>query len=49
MLGFPRYAFIFMVSMAFSVAAYSAEVLRIGYQKSATTLVLLKGAGEQPQ
>ncbi|MEC5317797.1 sulfonate ABC transporter substrate-binding protein [Brenneria populi subsp. brevivirga] len=45
MIGFSRYAFIFMVSMAFSVAAYSAEVLRIGYQKSATTLVLLKGAG----
>src|SRR5471030_965299 len=38
-----------MLSMAFSLAisvgAYGADTLRIGYQKSATTLVLLKGEG----
>lgn len=45
MIGFSRYGLIFMVSMAFSVAAWSEDVLRIGYQKSATTLVLLKGEG----
>lgn len=45
MIGFLRYSIIFMASLAFSSAVYSAEVLRIGYQKSATTLVLLKDEG----
>ncbi|BES85973.1 sulfonate ABC transporter substrate-binding protein [Pectobacterium araliae] len=34
-----------MASLAFSASVYSADVLRIGYQKSATTLVLLKDEG----
>lgn len=33
------------LSMAMSIGAYGADTLRIGYQKSATTLVLLKGEG----
>ncbi|MEH2922682.1 sulfonate ABC transporter substrate-binding protein [Samsonia erythrinae] len=40
-----RNSFILIVSMALSAVAYSADVVRIGYQKSATTLVLLKGEG----
>ncbi|MBJ7221515.1 MULTISPECIES: sulfonate ABC transporter substrate-binding protein [unclassified Brenneria] len=45
MIGFLRYGLLFIISMAFSAAAWSEDVLRIGYQKSATTLVLLKGEG----
>lgn len=40
-----RYFFIFIISVLFSGQVFSQETLRIGYQKSATTLVLLKGAG----
>ncbi|PWC16079.1 sulfonate ABC transporter substrate-binding protein [Brenneria corticis] len=42
---FARYSLVFILSITFSAAAYSAEVLRIGYQKSAAALVLLKGEG----
>lgn len=45
MIGISRYSIILMASMAFSAVAHAEDVLRIGYQKSATTLVLLKGAG----
>ncbi|WP_413733880.1 sulfonate ABC transporter substrate-binding protein [Sodalis sp. RH21] len=34
-----------LLSLALSVSAYAADTLRIGYQKSGTTLVLLKGQG----
>jgi len=34
-----------LLSLAVSVGAYGADTLRIGYQKSGTTLVLLKGEG----
>jgi sulfonate transport system substrate-binding protein len=36
---------VLFISLALSINAYSAEPLRIGYQKSSTTLVLLKGEG----
>ncbi|AOR64207.1 sulfonate ABC transporter substrate-binding protein [Pectobacterium wasabiae] len=45
MIGFFRYSFIFIASLALPAVAYSADVVRIGYQKSATTLVLLKEEG----
>ncbi|WP_413730199.1 sulfonate ABC transporter substrate-binding protein [Sodalis sp. RH22] len=34
-----------LLSLAVSAGAYGADTLRIGYQKSGTTLVLLKGEG----
>lgn len=45
MIGISRYCLLVMASVVFSGAVYAEDVLRIGYQKSATTLVLLKGAG----
>lgn len=40
-----RGAIALLVSLGVSVSAWSADTLRVGYQKSATTLVLLKGKG----
>ncbi|MEH0875410.1 sulfonate ABC transporter substrate-binding protein [Pectobacterium cacticida] len=45
MIDFFRYSFILITSLALSTGAALADNVRIGYQKSATTLVLLKEEG----